>query len=190
MQFAYVKEFLYLCALIMFSRVLIIKYCMDMKEINLQTSITACTVDELNDELRHLIEVAKQKTQDAYCPYSHFHVGAAALLDDGTIITGANQENAAYPVGCCAERTALFWCGANRPGEVIKTIAIAAQTGGRFTKDPIAPCGMCRQALLEVEHKQGSPITVLLYGEEGTHCIESIQALMPLTFNAESMDID
>ena len=146
-------------------------------------------MEELSAQERELVEAAKKATESSYSPYSHFQVGAALRLYCGEIITGSNQENAAYPVGSCAERTALFWCGANRPGENITSIAIAAQTGGRFTKDPIAPCGMCRQALLEVEHKQGAPIRVLLYGEEGTHCIESVEALMPLTFNAESMDI-
>ena len=85
---------------------------------------------------------------------------------NGEIIVGSNQENAAYPVGCCAERTALFWCGANRPGARITHIAIAAQTQGHFTEAPIAPCGMCRQALLEVEQRQGTSIKVLLYGED------------------------
>lgn len=161
-----------------------------MKEYEIRTRVNVLVEEDMSALDQELVEAAKKATESSYSPYSHFQVGAAMRLYCGEIITGSNQENAAYPVGCCAERTALFWCGANRPGEVIKTIAIAAQTGGRFTKDPIAPCGMCRQALLEVEHKQGSPITVLLYGEEGTHCIESIQALMPLTFNAESMDID
>ena len=136
-----------------------------------------------------LVEAAKKATESSYSPYSHFQVGAALRLQDGEIIMGRNQEKAAYPVGCCAERTALFWCGANRPGATISAIAIAAQTEGRFTPTPIAPCGMCRQALLEVEHRQGSNIRVMLYGEDGTHCIESVEALMPLTFNADSMDI-
>jgi cytidine deaminase len=161
-----------------------------MKEYEIRTRVNVLVEEDMSALDQELVEAAKKATESSYSPYSHFQVGAALCLYSDEIITGSNQENAAYPVGCCAERTALFWCGANRPGEVIKAIAIAAQTNGRFTKAPIAPCGMCRQALLEVEHKQGSPIMVLLYGEEGTHCIESVQDLMPLTFNAESMDID
>ena len=160
-----------------------------MKQYEIRTHVNVLGMEELSAQERELVEAAKKATESSYSPYSHFQVGAALRLYSGEIIVGSNQENAAYPVGSCAERTALFWCGANRPGEVIATIAIAAQTGGNFTNDPIAPCGMCRQALLEVEHKQGTHIRVLLYGEEGTHCIESIEALMPLTFNAESMEI-
>ena len=160
-----------------------------MKEYEIRTRVNVLVMEDMSAPERELVEAAKKATESSYSPYSHFQVGAALRLYNGEIITGSNQENAAYPVGSCAERTALFWCGANRPGETIIAIAIAAQTGGRFTKDPIAPCGMCRQALLEVEHKQGSPIKVLLYGQDGTHCIESVEALMPLTFNADSMDI-
>ena len=116
-----------------------------MKEITLQTQITACTVDELDAELRQLVEIAKQKTQDAYCPYSHFHVGAAALLNDGTIITGANQENAAYPSGICAERTVLFAANANHPHTPVKALAIACYTNGHFTKQAIGHFGKERQ---------------------------------------------
>ena len=160
-----------------------------MKQYEIRTHVNVLGMEEFSAQERKLVDAAKKATESSYSPYSHFQVGAALRLYNGEVIVGSNQENAAYPVGSCAERTALFWCGANRPEEPITAIAIAAQTGGRFTKDPIAPCGMCRQALLEVEHKQGSPIKLLLYGEEGTHCIESVEALMPLTFNAKSMDI-
>lgn len=160
-----------------------------MKQYEIRTHVNVLGMEELSVQERELVEAAKKATESSYSPYSHFQVGAALRLYSGEIIVGSNQENASYPVGSCAERTALFWCGANRPGEEITAIAIAAQTGSSFTNDPIAPCGMCRQALLEVEHKQGSPIRVLLYGVKGTHCIESIEALMPLTFNAESMGI-
>ena len=161
-----------------------------MKQYEIRTHVNVLGMEELCAQERELVDEAKRATENSYSPYSHFQVGAALRLSSGEIIVGSNQENAAYPVGCCAERTALFWCGANRTGEVITAIAIAAQTGCSFTNDPISPCGMCRQALLEVEHKQGSPIKVLLYGTNGTHCIESIEALMPLTFSAESMNIE
>ncbi len=159
-----------------------------MKKYEISTIVTVLTEQELSAIDRELVEAARKATETSYSPYSHFQVGAALRLQDGEIICGSNQENASYPVGCCAERTALFWCGANRPGVVISAIAIAAQTKGHFPPTPITPCGMCRQALLEVEHKQGSPIRVLLYGEDGTHCIDSIKALMPLSFDANCLN--
>ena len=161
-----------------------------MKQYEIRTHVNVLELEEMSAMERELIQRAKQATENSYSPYSHFQVGAALRLQDGEIIVGSNQENAAYPVGCCAERTALFWCGANRPGAKITHIAIAAQTQGHFNKEPIAPCGMCRQALLEVEHHQGASIKVLLYGESGTHCVDSVEALMPLTFNADNLEIE
>ena len=160
-----------------------------MEEYHIHTRIEVLGPEELNASIHQLVDAAKQATETSYSPYSHFQVGAALLLKDGEIITGSNQENAAYPVGSCAERTALFWCGANRKGAVIDAIAIAAQTEGHFTPQPTAPCGMCRQALLEVEQKQGSPIKVILYSTNGIHCVESVKALMPMSFQAGNMKL-
>lgn len=160
-----------------------------MREYDIRTRVVVLDERELGEAERELVSAARRATESSYSPYSHFRVGAALRLQDGEIILGSNQENASYPVGSCAERTALFWCGANRPEAVITAVAIAAQTGRRFTDDPIPPCGMCRQALLEVEHRQGSPIRVLLYGSHGTHCIGSVRDLMPLSFDADNMDI-
>ncbi len=159
-----------------------------MREYEIRTRVVVLDEQEQNATERELISAARRATESSYSPYSHFQVGVALRLQDGEIILGSNQENASYPVGTCAERTALFWCGANRPGTVITAIAIAAQTGGRFTTDPIPPCGMCRQALLEVEHRQGTPIRVLLYGENGTHCINSVRDLIPLSFDSDNME--
>lgn len=161
-----------------------------MKQYEIRTHVNVLELEEMSAMERELIQRAKQATESSYSPYSHFQVGVALRLQDGEIIVGSNQENAAYPVGCCAERTALFWCGTNRPNAKITHIAIAAQTQEHFTKNPIAPCGMCRQALLEVEHHQGASIKVLLYGESGTHCVDSVEALMPLTFNADNLEIE
>lgn len=161
-----------------------------MKEITLQTQITACTVDELDAELRQLVEIAKQKTQDAYCPYSHFHVGAAALLNDGTIITGANQENAAYPSGICAERTVLFAANANHPHTPVKALAIACYTNGHFTKQAGTPCGACRQVMLETEHRYGQDMQVVLYGEEGCYVFHKATDLLPLSFVSDNLKGD
>ena len=122
-----------------------------MKEIQITTPIQVYKADELPEEDRELVDIAKQMTLTSYSPYSHFQVGAALRLRDGQIFKGSNQENAAYPVGLCAERTAFFAAGANAPKVPPVSIAIAAQTGGKFSETPIAPCGSCRQALLEAE---------------------------------------
>ena len=159
-----------------------------MKEITLQTQITACTVDELDAELRQLVEIAKQKTQDAYCPYSHFHVGAAVLLADGQIVTGANQENAAYPSGLCAERTTLFAANANHPQTPVVALALACYTNGHFTKDVASPCGACRQVMLETEKRFGIPIKVILYSEAGCYVFDSAADLLPLSFAANNLE--
>lgn len=160
-----------------------------MKEYEIHTRVVVLDEQELSATDHELVNAARKATESSYSPYSHFQVGAALRLQDGEIVLGSNQENASYPVGSCAERTALFWCGANRPGAVITAVAIAAQTEGRFTPAPIPPCGMCRQALLEAEHRQGSLIRVLLYGKDGTHCIDSVRELIPLSFDADNMDI-
>lgn len=148
-----------------------------------------CSYDELSEQDRQLIDAAKAATQRSYAPYSHFHVGAAALLADGTVVTGSNQENAAYPSGLCAERTALFHAGATHPDQTVVALAIAAYTGAAFTSTPIAPCGACRQVMLEVEHRHRHSIRTLLYGTEGIYLIEGgTHDLLPLTFDASFLE--
>lgn len=147
------------------------------------------TYDELSEPDRQLIDAAQAATQRSYAPYSHFHVGAAAQLSDGTIVTGTNQENAAYPSGLCAERTTLFYAGAAHPDKPVVALAIAAYTNGAFTPTPIAPCGACRQVMLEVENRHHRPIRTLLYGTEGIYIIEGgIHELLPLTFDASFLE--
>ena len=141
--------------------------------------------EELPEQDRLLIDAAKQATQQSYAPYSQFHVGAAALLEDGTTITGTNQENAAYPSGLCAERTALFYASSSHPDKAIVALAIAAHTKGEFTHNPISPCGACRQVMLEIEQRHGHPIRILLYGTEAVYVIEGgVSELLPLVFSA------
>lgn len=148
-----------------------------------------CAYEELSERDRQLIDLAKQTTQQSYAPYSQFHVGVATLLDDGTIVTGANQENVAYPSGLCAERTALFYAGSTHPDKAVVALAIAAYTKGEFTSTPIAPCGACRQVMLEVEQRHRCPIRILLYGTEGIYLIEGgVSELLPLTFNASFLE--
>lgn len=152
-----------------------------MKTIRLETEVKAYAYDELSDDDRRLVDEAKRMTATSYAPYSRFHVGAAILMADGSVVTGSNQENAAYPSGTCAERTAAYHASAVKPGVAMKKIAVAAWTGGRFQGRPISPCGACRQALAEYEKLYG-PIEVLLYGEECVYVLPSVASLLPLTF--------
>lgn len=158
-----------------------------MKEINLTTKIRVYTLQECTNEEKKLIEAAKNATTDAYAPYSKFHVGAAILLSDGTIVTGNNQENAAYPSGLCAERTAIFYANAQHPDTPVKTIAIAAHHKASFTKKAITPCGACRQVLLEVENRYREPIKIILYGDSEIYAVDSVRDLLPLSFGDEML---
>jgi cytidine deaminase len=158
-----------------------------MKELILQTTVATCQVEELEPVLRELVDKAKAMTQNAYCPYSHFHVGAAALLADGQIVAGSNQENAAYPSGLCAERTTLFAANANNPNTPVVALAIACYTQGHFSKQAISPCGACRQVMLETEHRFATPMKVILYGEDMCYVFNSAADLLPLNFVAESL---
>ena len=153
-----------------------------MTEKNIATKIRVYAHNELNEEQKILVERAKEATKGAYTPYSHFNVGAAIRLDDGTIITGANQENAAFPAGTCAERSACFYAGANHPGVAFSAIAIAAFHEGDFVEAPCAPCGVCRQSLLEYETQAGKPIEVLLVGRDTVYVLDSVKSLLPLAF--------
>ena len=158
-----------------------------MKECNLTTKMRSYQWDELTDEQRAVVEIAKEQTQHSYSPYSGFHVGAGALLANGEIIRGANQENAAYPSGLCAERVALFAAGAHHPEQPVKKLAIACYTDGHFTKEPGSPCGACRQVMVETEHRYGGKMEVLLYGEDEIFVFESAQDLLPLIFVSENL---
>ena len=136
-----------------------------MKEYKIETLVHIYEPSELSKDDLELVEAAKRATEGSYAPYSKFRVGAAARLQDGTIVVGANQENAAYPSGLCAERTALFAAGAQ----------------------PISPCGACRQVISGVEERYGTPVRILLYGTEGTLVSDGISPLLPLRFIDEDM---
>lgn len=153
----------------------------------MKIEIRICSLhyDELNEEDRRLIEQAKEATQRSYAPYSRFSVGAAALLANGEIVTGSNQENAASPSGLCAERTTLFYANSRYPDQAVKTLAIAARNASGFTGKPISPCGACRQVLLETERRHGSPIRILLYGTTEIYLTNGIDNLLPLSFSGE-----
>ena len=158
-----------------------------MKEINLTTKIAVYPLEECSETEKKLIETAKEATKKAYAPYSGFKVGAAVLLENGRIISGNNQENAAYPSGLCAERTTVFFANATHPDQKIEVIAIAAWHNGKFTDDVITPCGGCRQVLLETENRFHTPIKILMYGSEAVYVADSIKDLLPLSFGDEML---
>jgi len=141
------------------------------------------SVSELSIEDQNLIKEAKEITKNSYAPYSHFHVGAALLLANGEIITGTNQENAAYPSGLCAERVALFYANSKYPSVAVLSIAIAVKTNSEFLKKPAPPCGSCRQVLLETETRFKTPIKIILVGEEKIQLIENAKSLLPINFD-------
>lgn len=146
--------------------------------------------DELNPIEAKLLESATEAMRDAYAPYSRFKVGAALLLEDGKIIKGNNQENAAYPSGLCAERVAIFACGANYPGMKILSIAITAGSLDFASDHPIAPCGACRQTMLEYELNQDAPIAVIMRGRSGKiYRCEGIKQLLPIFFHEDGLKL-
>lgn len=132
-----------------------------------------------------LMSAAVAARKNAYAPYSNFQVGAAVLMENGKTVIGSNQENASYPSGLCAERVAVFQAGALHPGVAIKAIAITATSKNYEVTTPAAPCGNCRQSILEYEVKQKSPIKLLLMGETGKvfQC-DSIADVLPLGFDS------
>lgn len=160
-----------------------------METLNLNITVQKKNFAELTPEEALLVEQAKAATFNSYAPYSHFSVGAALLLQDGTIIPGCNQENCAYTNGLCAERSALFAAGARHPNITPVSLCIAARdVHGHFTPRPVAPCGTCRQVMLEVEERYQSPLRVLLYGTEGIYLISSARDLMPLSFDSSFLN--
>ncbi|MBP1638725.1 MAG: cytidine deaminase [Bacteroidetes bacterium] len=158
-----------------------------MEKKTLVTHICFYQFEELSLEYQQLISIAKEQTEKSYSPYSNFAVGAAVLMHNGEIFAGSNQENAAYPSGLCAERTAMFYANAQRPDIPIRAIAIAAYAHNDFLEDPVAPCGACRQALLENEGRFEQPLQILLYGKKGIYVVDSVKDLLPLCFTKESL---
>lgn len=158
-----------------------------MKSIKIEINMQFCQPDELTAEEQELVQQAIRATDNAYARYSHFRVGAALRLTDGSIVIGANQENAAFPSGLCAERTAIFAAQAQRPEEAITSLAIAARNDNGLMANPVTPCGACRQVILEMEDRYRRPVQILLYGTHGIYRIKSVKDLMPLSFVDENM---
>lgn len=154
-----------------------------MKEIDITVPVKEVTFDELSEMDQRLVVMAREATHRSYAPYSHFCVGAAILLDGDEIVTGSNQENVAYPSGTCAERSACFYAHSQYPESKFKEIVVAARgTDGEFVDNPVAPCGACRQALLEYETLAGRDVKVILCGKDRFFILPSVKSLLPLAF--------
>lgn len=153
-----------------------------MKQLTTAINYLLVQLDELTPTEQALVQKAIDATYNSYARYSNFHVGAACLLGNGEVVIGANQENAAFPSGLCAERTAIFAAQANHPDQPITTLAIAARNVNGLLKSPISPCGACRQVVLEIEDRYQRPVRILLYGTDGIYVFESIKDLLPFSF--------
>ena len=158
-----------------------------MEQIDINISIQSYQLDELSPQDQELVQAAIKATNNAYANYSRFYVGAALRLENGKIVIGANQENAAFPSGLCAERTAVFAAQANYPDSPIETMAIAGRNEKGVLPNPITPCGACRQVILEIEDRYKKPIKILLYGTQKIYCVRSVKDLLPLSFVDENM---
>lgn len=156
-----------------------------MKKVELKTEITVFeSIAELPKLSKTLMDKAFEAKETAYAPYSKFKVGAALLLANGSIITGNNQENAAYPSGICAERVAVWKASSDFPNEKIIALAITASSSSQLTEEPVAPCGACRQSLFEYEIKQKDKIEVYFMGEVGKVIkTDSVLDLLPIAFD-------
>ena len=153
-----------------------------MRKIDIRIQIQHYSFEELPETDRALVNKAMEATYNAYADYSNFYVGAALRLKDNTIVIGANQENAAFPSGLCAERSAIFAAQSQYPQQPITTLAVAARNTNGFLEQPITPCGACRQVILEIEDRYQSPIRILLYGKNGVYQINTVKDLLPLSF--------
>jgi cytidine deaminase len=159
-----------------------------MKELTITAVLNVYKFEELTEADRTLLQAAMDATKRSYAPYSKFSVGAAARLNNDVIVTGTNQENAAYPSGLCAERTTLFYANSQYPDQAVATLAVAARTERDFLDAPIPPCCACRQVILETEKRFNQPMRILLYGKEEVYEVKSIRDLLPLSFDGSEME--
>lgn len=153
-----------------------------MKPVKIEINMEFCSLSELSDEERELVGRASAATENSYAKYSHFRVGAAVKLANGKVFIGANQENAAFPSGLCAERTALFAAQANYPDQPVTILAIAAADDHGLRAMPVSPCGSCRQVMIEIEERYRQPMEILLCGTQGVYRVKSVRDLLPLSF--------
>jgi cytidine deaminase len=146
------------------------------------------SIDELDTESKYLIHKAKEAAHHAYAPYSKFHVGAALILDDGTVVTGSNQENAAYPLCMCAERVALYASASHYPGKRIVKMAIVAHKKNHKDLSAAASCGACRQVMAEFEERQHKPFEVVMHHTDNQWIkCSSASSLLPFVFTKDNL---
>ena len=142
------------------------------------------SVEEMTPEDQALVAAALEAQKGSYSPYSDFQVGAALLLANGVVVKGANQENIAYPSGLCAERTAMFWAGANYPDVPMEVLAIAGADHGVLCESPASPCGACRQVMAEYQKKYQHPIKIILVGSKRIRKFSRVEDLLPFIFDS------
>lgn len=145
------------------------------------------SVAQMLPEDQELIKAAIEAQKGSYSPYSHFQVGAALRLENGLVVKGANQENAAYPSGLCAERSAMFWAGANYPDVAMDTLAIAGSDRGVLCDNPASPCGACRQVMAEYQQLHGKPMKIILVGAKKILKFRRVDDLLPFIFDSLSI---
>ncbi len=158
-----------------------------MKKKTIEIVYDELTFDELPADQRELVDRAMAATDNSNAKYSDFHVGAAIRLADGRVVIGANQENAAFSLCICAERSAIFAAQANYPEQSINAIAIAARNADGFISSPVTPCGSCRQVMVEMEDRYKNNMTVLLCGKDKVYRLKSAKDLLPLGFVDDNM---
>ncbi|AUC14183.1 cytidine deaminase [Tenacibaculum sp. SZ-18] len=157
-----------------------------MEKVNISIdAIVYENLSELTKEDKMLFDKAIEAREKAYAPYSKFKVGAALLLETGIVVTGNNQENAAYPSGMCAERIAIWKAASDYPGVSVKKLVLTAASKETQVKTPVPPCGACRQVLYEYEFNQKEPIQIYFMGETGKIIkVESLNSLLPFSFDS------
>ena len=142
------------------------------------------SIEEMDPKDQALVREAIEAQKGSYATYSGFNVGAAVLLEDGTVVRGSNQENAAYPSGLCAERTAMFAAGANYPGKAMVSIAIVGGFDHELSEDPCSPCGACRQVMAEYQTLSGKPLSVIMFGTKKTWKFAKVDDILPFIFDS------
>lgn len=142
------------------------------------------SIDEMQPSDRELVTEAIAAMGNAYAPYSHFHVGAAVRMSNSQIVRGSNQENAAFPSGLCAERTAMFAAGAKYPDKDMQSIAIAGGVHGRLAEHPTTPCGACRQVMAQYQTKAGKPMSVIMVGARKIWKFDRVDDILPFIFDS------
>ena len=156
---------------------------MSEKEINI-SFVEYKTLDEMTEADRELAQAAMDAMGHAYAPYSHFHVGAAVRMSNGEIVRGSNQENAAFPSGLCAERTAMFAASSKFPDKDIRSIALAGGVFGRLAEQPATPCGACRQVMAQYQTKASKPMSIIMVGAKRIWKFNRVDDILPLIFDS------